>query len=677
MYLKSFVAILTLTTFFLSGIFSGLGSAMSPAFAEDITIDLERFAGNTRYETTVNIARENWEDASTVVLARGDSFPDALAGAVLANSSLVGGGPLLLTKPKQLGPEVLKELQRLNTNSVFILGGTGAISTDVEEELVDNGILVDRIHGNDRYETAANISTRAIKDSTKAFLVSGESFADALSISSYAAAKNIPLLLTTFDHVPQVTIDALVELGVTDVSLIGGKGVIGSAVEEQLGTANYKVDRLRGGNRYDTNTTILNSLDFNLDQIIVATGASFPDALAGSVLAARNNNPILLVPKDEKKIPNTSTGSYLNNNKPFVNNFFILGGSGVVNNKIENFLRTGKMSSRISLQFWDGYGDLAMYEKTLSYVPNNLTDYVHVLSPNFAGDLRIDGSFGYSFSNSTIPKYLVGLGQSKGAQVVPLVYSDGKVANDMLRSPDKRKRFADSAVKMVEETNANGFLVDLEGLADDTTDGLTALMQDIYGRLSPQGKLVMVSVMAKTSDRAEPWTAEYNYRDLSKYADYIQIMSYDKHWQNSPPGPVAPLDWVRQVMAYAVTVIPEEKILMGIPYYGRAWRQDGNAWTSKAFGWAIATQTAAEYGIKVEDIPRETTSTDEVGVPTFQYTDASGCTWTAYFDDRQSWGAKLDLLEEYNLGGIGSWSMRWVNEDSATELFPLLKERMN
>ena len=130
-------------------------------------------------------------------------------------------------------------------------------------------------------------------------------------------------------------------------------------------------------------------------------------------------------------------------------------------------------------------------------------------------------------------------------------------------------------------------------------------------------------------------------------------------------------------MSYAVTTIPAEKILMGIPYYGRTWRQDGDKWVSTAFGWAVATQTAAEYGIKVADIPREYTPTDPIGVPTFKYEDKNGYKWTAYFDDRQSWGAKLDLLDEYNLGGIGSWSMRWINEVSAPELFPLLKERLN
>jgi spore germination protein YaaH len=140
-----------------------------------------------------------------------------------------------------------------------------------------------------------------------------------------------------------------------------------------------------------------------------------------------------------------------------------------------------------------------------------------------------------------------------------MVMSGGSAANAMLMDAGKRRTFADSAVKLVQETGADGILVVLEALDDNTQQGLTALMQDIYSRLNPKGKLVMVSVMSKTSATDQPWYDEYNYRDLAKYTDYVQIMSYDKHYATSAPGPIAPLEWVRQVMAYAVTEIPSER----------------------------------------------------------------------------------------------------------------------
>jgi len=669
------IATLTLASFFTCSLFMGTGETPKSAYAADSsTTSFTRFAGETRYETAVEISSNNWTNASSVVLTRGDAFPDALAGAVLANSAVVGGGPLLLTESNRLRPEVLQEIQRLNASSVFILGGTGAISASVENALKTSGLQTYRIQGNDRYETAANIAATSIESSTRAFLASGKVFADALSISSYAAANGIPLLLTDTQKVPTATLNALQKLGVTEITLIGGESAISASVAGQLKTAGYTVSRLSDQDRYKTNVAILKNLPYNMDKMVVATGGSFPDALAGSVLAARNNNPILLVPKDENALLNTPTTAYLGSNRASVNNFFFLGGFDVISTAIQNIVRIGSTSSKISLQFWDGYANKTTYENQLSYVPGDLADYIDILVPNLCGAVQADGSFAYRFSSAETPKYLVSLGQSKGAQVVPMVMSSGSTADSVLQNATKRSAFINSATKMIAETNADGILVDMEALSESSEEGLTALMQSLYTQLHPQGKLVMVSVMSKTSATAQPWYDEYDYSDLAQYVDYIQIMSYDKHYSTSAPGPIAPLDWVREVIAYAVTEIPSEKILMGVPYYGRAWRTEGSGWVSKVFGWAVATQTADQF---CATITRETTLTDPIGVPTFKYVDESGYSRTAYFDDRLSWGEKLDIMDEYDLGGIGGWSMGWINEVSAPELYPLLKERIN
>ncbi|QHA01545.1 cell wall-binding repeat-containing protein [Dehalobacter restrictus] len=669
------IATLTLASFFTCSLFMGTGETPKSTYAADSsTTSFTRFAGETRYETAVEISSNNWTNASSVVLTRGDAFPDALAGAVLANSAVVGGGPLLLTESNRLRPEVLQEIQRLNASSVFILGGTGAISASVENALKTSGLQTYRIQGNDRYETAANIAATSIESSTRAFLASGKVFADALSISSYAAANGIPLLLTDTQKVPTATLNALQKLGVTEITLIGGESAISASVAGQLKTAGYTVSRLSDQDRYKTNVAILKNLPYNMDKMVVATGGSFPDALAGSVLAARNNNPILLVPKDENALLNTPTTAYLGSNRASVNNFFFLGGFDVISTAIQNIVRIGSTSSKISLQFWDGYANKTTYENQLSYVPGDLADYIDILVPNLCGAVQADGSFAYRFSSAETPKYLVSLGQSKGAQVVPMVMNSGSTADSVLQNATKRSAFVNSATKMIAETNADGILVDMEALSESSEEGLTALMQSLYTQLHPQGKLVMVSVMSKTSATAQPWYDEYDYSDLAQYVDYIQIMSYDKHYSTSAPGPIAPLDWVREVIAYAVTEIPSEKILMGVPYYGRAWRTEGSGWVSKVFGWAVATQTADQF---CATITRETTLTDPIGVPTFQYVDESGYNRTAYFDDRLSWGEKLDIMDEYNLGGIGGWSMGWINEVSTPELYPLLKERIN
>jgi spore germination protein YaaH/putative cell wall-binding protein len=673
-FLKKPLALLTTAALITGSIFYGPGSILPTAKAEEAASSIQRLAGKTRYETAVQIAEKNWFEAYNVVLTRGDTFPDALAGAVLANSPQVQG-PLLLTEPNHLRSEVLEEMKRLRASKVYILGGTTAISAEVEKELKDNGMDTVRIEGSNRYETAAKIATTSVPSSTKAFLASGQTFPDALSISAYAAANNIPLLLTDVKKVPEATLNALKELGVAEVTLIGGDSVISPAAADQLTEAGYLVDRLSGSNRYDTNTAILNSLEFDISNMVIATGTAFPDALAGSVLAARENNPIVLVPQDENALLESETLSYLNNKRDGVSSFFILGGLNVINYKVENIVRSGKYNNRVSLQYWAGYANKTNYEDQLNLVPSPFTDYIQILSPNCLGELQADGSFAYRFSSAETPKYLVSLGQSKGARVVPLIMITGKGGSEVLRSSSKRATFISSAEKVIRETNADGILVDAEMLDDDVAPHLISLMRDLYTKLHSQGKLVLMAVPSKTGPNEPSWNKEYDYSGLAPYVDYIQIMTYDKHYSTSAPGPIAPLDWVRDVMAYASTQIPAEKILMGIPYYGRSWRvnDQGTGWTSTAFGLAGALDKANQYGAT---ITRETTPTDPVGIPTFKYVDESGRNWTAYFDDRLSWAAKLDLLDSYNLGGIGGWATNWIIDTSAPELYPLLKERL-
>jgi spore germination protein YaaH len=341
----------------------------------------------------------------------------------------------------------------------------------------------------------------------------------------------------------------------------------------------------------------------------------------------------------------------------------------VINFRTPKLLRTGR-TGKISLQYWDGYGVKARYEKYLDLAPGNLADSIDILAPNFTGGLQDDGSFGYCLPAAEA-RYLAALGQDRGVLVAPLVLFSGDKANRMLYDPAKRARFIDSALRLVQETGADGIMVDPEGLARDSGPGLTALMRDLYARLHPQGKLIMIAVMSRTSD-ASGYT-EYNYSELAKHADYIQIMTYDFHYATSAPGAIAPLNWVRRVMRYAVSRIPSEKILMGIPYYGREWRLSGGKWTSRAVSLATALRKAQKYGVSLR---RETAGGDSVGIPWFQYIDENSVEWTVYYDDGLSWREKLKVVKQYNLGGVGAWSMAWLDEGSAPVAYPLLREML-
>ncbi len=168
-------------------------------------------------------------------------------------------------------------------------------------------------------------------------------------------------------------------------------------------------------------------------------------------------------------------------------------------------------------------------------------------------------------------------------------------------------------------------------------------------------------------------------------------MTYDYH--SSSPGPMAPLDWMKQVIQFTRSQgVDLHKVLLGIPYYGADWwainpadpldpnnyskanRQsrglytlNGNNPNSSSDDINGAMDLLAQYNAVLQ---RDKTD------PYFTYT-LDDKYHRVYFDDAASWDAKLSLLAQYPLGGIGAWSLRWItNTNTIDQLFPLLKNHL-
>lgn len=288
-----------------------------------------RLAGKDRIETALQTSSEGWNyGAPTVILARDDDFPDALAGAPLAHAV---GGPILLTNSKVLSPETSDMINQLHPKEVLILGSSGAISDSIEGGLKAN-FQVTRLGGKDRYETAAKIALymkeHQLLSTQKAVVAYGENFPDALSVSSLAAYQDIPILLSDSQNLPGSTQDALNQMGITQTIVVGGNGVISEGVAAKL----PGMTRLAGTDRYETSMAIAKGMGADNQTIFVATGENFPDALAASALAAKTNSPIILV---NAGLPSAAS-SYLQNYRGKVKDIFLMGGAAVVSDDILN-----------------------------------------------------------------------------------------------------------------------------------------------------------------------------------------------------------------------------------------------------------------------------------------------------------------------------------------------------
>ncbi|HEX2029698.1 MAG TPA: cell wall-binding repeat-containing protein, partial [Nitriliruptorales bacterium] len=258
---------------------------------------VERLAGADRVATATAVSRRHYparSSAPAVVLARSDDFPDALGGAPLAAEL---GGPLLLTHRDGLTSTTRDELIRVLApgGAVHLLGGSAALSGEVERQVGALGFEVRRHAGPDRYATAVAVAA-LIPETTTAVVVSGTNFPDALAASSPAARDGLPILLTAGDRITPPVRGLLSERAFDTVHVVGGTAVVPDDVLRDVDAVAGTVSRIAGPTRYETAVAVAARLFPRFDTVVVASGERFPDALTGGPYAAARAAPLLLTP---------------------------------------------------------------------------------------------------------------------------------------------------------------------------------------------------------------------------------------------------------------------------------------------------------------------------------------------------------------------------------------------
>lgn len=276
---------------------AGLTTVATPVGATTDT-EIIRVAGVDRYATAAEAATLAYPTGATnVVLASGEAFPDALGGGGLAGSL---DAPILLTATAALPAATEAALDELAPDNITILGGTAAVSQAVEDALVAAGYTVDRVAGVDRYETAAAIATELGTAGGIAVLANGVGFADALAMSPGAHALELPLVLTPADALNADSAAFLADDAIDTVIIPGGTEAVAASISDALEADGKTVVRLAGVTRYETAVAVAEfhlTVGFDTDDLVLASGANFPDALAGGPLASSLAAPMLLTPQ--------------------------------------------------------------------------------------------------------------------------------------------------------------------------------------------------------------------------------------------------------------------------------------------------------------------------------------------------------------------------------------------
>ncbi|ARC84986.1 cell wall-binding repeat-containing protein [Clostridium argentinense] len=279
---------------------------------------IKRLAGEGRYETAKAMSSHGWTSSEYAVLVTGADYPDALSATPLAKKY---EAPILLTEKNKLNDNTLGEIKRLGVKKVFIVGGTGVVGTEVENEIKNLNIEIERIFGQGRYETSVAVAKK-VGVENGIFVAYGLNYADALSIGPIAAKLQMPILLNP-THSLDPSLENLLESNfIAKTYVVGGTSLISDNVLNKFPNA----ERLYGSNRYETNKILLDKFKDQLDfsNLFIATGTNFPDALSGGALASKNGNPMVLISNN----PDNATLSIKKYNTQA--NLIVLGGEGVV-----------------------------------------------------------------------------------------------------------------------------------------------------------------------------------------------------------------------------------------------------------------------------------------------------------------------------------------------------------
>lgn len=295
------------------------------------------------------------------------------------------------------------------------------------------------------------------------------------------------------------------------------------------------------------------------------------------------------------------------------------------------------------------------------------------LSPNGNGDIETDSEYNNQYNKNQLLSNINSM-KANNVKVLALIhnmlYSEGssygrQMANQLFNSQANTNNFIAQLESILKEYNLDGVNIDIEAVYTSDRDAYTNFIKTLKDTLGVKGYIITVSIPAKNYDSpSNTYSYPFDYEGIGKYADRVAIMTYDEHgaWSGSGAGPIASVDWQEGIIKYALTKIPKEKILLGIPTYGFDWSDNTYP---KYLTYDAAIKNADKVGANIQHDEATT-------VPYYKYS-LNGVNHQAWFEDAYSIGYKLDLVNKYDLAGIAIW--RLGMEDPA--IWNVIKSEIN
>lgn len=248
-------------------------------------------------------------------------------------------------------------------------------------------------------------------------------------------------------------------------------------------------------------------------------------------------------------------------------------------------------------------------------------------------------------------------------QVVPLMVianlEEGafntELVTTVLQNEQLQNRLLDEAIAIMEEKGYLGLDFDLEYLGAENREQYNQLMRKARIRLDERGYFLSSALAPIVEPGMTGVLYEgHDYATHGEIADFVFLMTYEWGWTGGPPMAVSPINQVRRVIEYAASVMPNDKIMMGIGLYGYDWTLPFVAGETRAR--AIDHQEAIRLAVTYNAIIEYDEAAQS---PHFNYIDEDGLEHEVWFEDARSIQAKFDLVKELGLRGFYYWVLGW------------------
>lgn len=238
----------------------------------------------------------------------------------------------------------------------------------------------------------------------------------------------------------------------------------------------------------------------------------------------------------------------------------------------------------------------------------------------------------------------------------------------VLGSYDKRDKLIAQLIHYAHLYDLDGINIDFENVYYEDKERLVQFVRELTPYLHQQGLTVSIDVTIKSN--AKTWSMFFDRKALAQVVDYMAVMTYDEHWAASPKaGSVASLPWVEAGLQGVLEEVPNEKLLLGVPFYTRLWTEAKQAdGTIKVSSKALSMPRAQEW---VQERKLTPVLDEASGQQYVEYRDPKdGNVYKMWLEDVSSMKKRIELVKKYDLAGVASWR-RGFEEP---EIWPAIEE---